>query len=103
MRTTLHYVFAACMFLVGTLALAQDVRTDDDKNAVFERYHTYEWNKVHTSNPLWEQRIQDAVDKELQAKGWQKVASGADVAVTAVGSSQNQQEYQTFYDGLGGG
>jgi hypothetical protein len=25
------------------------------------------------------------------------------VAVTAVGSTHNQQEYQTFYDGMGGG
>jgi hypothetical protein len=42
------------------------------------------------------------VDRDLQAKGWQKLSSGGDVALTAVGSSRNQQEYSTFYDGLGG-
>ena len=42
------------------------------------------------------------LDKDLQQKGWQKVESGGDVVIMAVGSTQTQQEYQTFYDGLGG-
>jgi len=42
------------------------------------------------------------VDHELQAKGWQRVDSGGDVALTAVGSARNQQEYTTFYNGMGG-
>jgi hypothetical protein len=58
---------------------------------------------VETENPLWEPRIQEAVDKELQAKGWQRVDSGGDVALAAVGATKNQQEYQTFYNGLGPG
>ena len=45
----------------------------------------------------------DAVDKDLQAKGWRKVDDNADVVVTAVGATKNQQEYQTFYNGLGPG
>src|ERR1700691_6705846 len=90
------------LFAFLTLALAQDVHTDYDHHANFERYHTYSWEKVHTSDPLWESRIKDAVDRDLQAKGWQKVDSGSDVALMAVGSSKNQQEYTTFYNGLGG-
>ena len=39
----------------------------------------------------------------MAEKRWQKVASGGDVVVMAVGSTQNQKEYQTFYNGLGGG
>ncbi len=60
------------------------------------------WEKVKTTDPLWENRIKDAVDHELQAKGWQRVDQGGDVAITAVGSAHDQREYQTFYDGLGG-
>lgn len=90
------------LFAFTTIALGQDVHTDYDKHAMFGNYHTYSWEKVKTTNPLWESRIRDAVDRDLQAKGWQKVESGGDVALMAVGSSQNQQEYQTFYDGLGG-
>jgi hypothetical protein len=81
---------------------AQEVRTDYDHKVPFEQFHTYSLAKVKTTNPLWEPRIRDAVDKELSEKGWQKVNSGGDVVLTAVGSTQNQQEYQTFYDGMGG-
>ena len=89
---------AAC----ASTASAQDVRTDYDKKATFERYHTYSWGKVQTTNPLWRERIQDAVDKVLQAKGWQRVQDGGDVTVVAVGSSKDEQEYRTFYNGMGG-
>jgi hypothetical protein len=85
-----------------TLAMGQDVHTDYDHHASFENYHTYSWAKVQTSDPLWESRIKDPVDHDLQAKGWQKVESGGDVSLTAVGSSRNQPEYETFYNGMGG-
>lgn len=92
----------AILMALCCVGLAQEVHTDHDKSANFERYHTYCWAKVQTSNPLWQQRIQDAVDKDLQAKGWQKSEGSGDVALTAVGSAHDQQEYQTFYNGLGG-
>jgi hypothetical protein len=88
--------------ILGSVAVAQDVKTDYDHHANFSQYHTYYWEKVQTTDPLWQSRIQDAVDQELQAKGWQRVGSGADVALTAVGSAHNQREYQTFYNGMGG-
>jgi len=83
-------------------ALAQNVQTDYDKKADFSQYKTYYWNKMQTSNPLWQQHITDAVDKNLQSKGWQKIQSGGDVAVTAVAATQSQQEYKTFYNDLAG-
>jgi len=87
---------------VSLCAAAQDVKTDYDHHADFSRYHTYYWEKVKTSDPLWQNRIQDAVDRDLQLKGWQRSDNGGDIAITAVGSAHNQKEYQTFYDGLGG-
>lgn len=95
-------VALAAAFFVCAFASAQDVKTDYDHHANFSQYHTYYWQKVKTSDPLWQNRIEDAVDKDLQSKGWQKVDNGGDVALTAVGSARNQQEYQTFYDGMGG-
>ena len=92
----------AVAFLVAAFASAQDVKTDYDHHANFSQYHTYSWVKVKTSDPLWESRIQEAVDKDLQSKGWQRVDNGADVGLTAVGSARNEKEYQTFYDGMGG-
>jgi len=81
---------------------AQDVKTDYDRHANFSQYHTYYWQKVQTTDPLWQNRIEEAVDRDLQSKGWQRVDNGGDVALTAVGSARVQQEYQTFYDGMGG-
>jgi len=65
LRTSVFSVVIA----LSVAAAAQDVHTDHDKSANFGSYHTYSWAKVHTTNPLWEQRIQDVVDKDLQAKG----------------------------------
>jgi hypothetical protein len=90
------------LLALGTVAAAQEVRTDYDHHANFSQYHTYYWEKVQTTDPLWQSRIQEAVDHDLQAKGWQRVDSGADVAITAVGSAHNEREYQTFYNGMGG-
>ena len=90
------------LLMLAAGALAQDVKTDYDHHANFSQYHTYYWEKVKTTDPLWQNRIQDAVDHALQSKGWQRVDNGGDVAITAVGSTRNQQEYQTFYDGMGG-
>jgi len=88
---------------LAATAAAQQVNTDYDKHLDFSQFHTYSWVKVMTENPLWQQRIRDAVDKQLEAKGWQRVETGGDVALTAVGAAKDQQEYQTFYNGLGPG
>jgi Domain of unknown function (DUF4136) len=90
------------VFTVSAIALAQEVKTDYDHHANFSQYHTYYWERVKTTDPLWENRIREAVDHALQAKGWQRVDNGGDIALTAVGSSHNEREYQTFYDGMGG-
>ena len=90
------------VFTVSAIALAQDVKTDYDHHANFSQYHTYYWERVKTTDPLWENRIREAVDHDLQAKGWQRVDNGGDIALTAVGSTHDEREYQTFYDGMGG-
>jgi len=48
-------------------------------------------------------RIKDAVNRALAAKGWTQVDSGGDVCVMAIEITQNQQTLNTFYDGFGGG
>jgi hypothetical protein len=100
--TRIGTLLVAMIIVICVAAFAQEVRTDYDHHANFSQYHTYYWEKVQTTDPLWESRIQDAVDRDLQAKGWQRVDNGGDVAVTAVGSARNEKEYQTFYDGMGG-
>jgi len=47
-------------------------------------------------------RIKDAVNAALTAKGWTQVDSSGDVSVMAIEITQNQQTLNTFYDGFGG-
>ncbi len=104
MKTIKLMVLAAALCLTAGLnAFAADIKTDYDHNANFSRIHTYSWGQVNTSNPLYVDRIKEAVDRDLQAKGMQMVASGGDVTVFAHGSVHNEKELETFYNGFGGG
>ena len=97
-------LFSIAMFFALTVAsFAQQVKTDYDHNANFGQYKTYSWEKVQTKDPLMVDRIKDAVNRALAAKGWTQVDSGGDVCVMAIEITQNQQTLNTFYDGFGGG
>jgi hypothetical protein len=86
-----------------TPVFAQHVETDFDHQANFSQYKTYSWEEIKPANSLWDSRIKNAVDGQLSAKGWTQVASGGDVAVVAIKTTQTQRTLQTFYDGFGGG
>ena len=89
--------------VLATVSFAQHVKTDYDHNANFGQYKTYSWEKVQTKDPLLVDRIKDAVNSTLAAKGWTLVPSGGDVEVFAIETTQNQQTLDTFYNGFGGG
>jgi hypothetical protein len=82
---------------------AQSVHTDYDHHAHFENFHTFSIYKVQTHDPLYQQRLRDDIVTALQNHGLQMVPTGGDLAVTAIGGVNNQQEYNTFYNGLGPG
>jgi len=89
--------------LLAINSSAGQVKTDYDRNADFGQYKTYSWEKVKTKDPLYVDRIKNAVNAALAAKGWTQVDSGGDVSIVAVGITQNQQTLNTYYDGFGGG
>lgn len=93
------------LFFVAMLgaALAQQVKTDFDRQANFSQYKTYSWQQIKPANSLWDARIKRAVDAQLAAKGWTQVDNGADVAVLAIATTRTERTLQTFYDGMGGG
>ena len=90
--------------LVGAalVAFAADVSTDYNHHTDFSRYHTYSWIGVKAGNSLWQDRIMGAVDSQLAAKGWSKVASGGDAAVSAFGRTTERDTMETFYNGFPG-
>jgi hypothetical protein len=89
--------------LFATASFAQQVKTDYDRSADFSQYKTYSWEKVQTQDPLWVDRIKEAVNAALAAKGWTQVESGGQVAIVAMEMTKNQQTLNTYYDGFGGG
>jgi hypothetical protein len=91
------------MALFSGLASGQQVKTDYDRAANFTQYKTYSWQQVKTRDPLDVDRIKDAVNAALAAKGWTRVDSGGDASIVAVEMTRDQQTLNTFYDGLGGG
>lgn len=89
-------IFAVCAFAKTTV--------DYDHSVNFGKYHTYSWIGVNVQEPLWNDRITRAVDGQLTAKGWTKVASGGDASISAVGATHTQQSLDTWYSGgFGGG
>ena len=96
-------ILMGMMFLLAGNSFAQKVKTDYDRNADFGKYKTYSWEQVKTKDPLDVERIKNAVNMTLAAKGWTLVNSGGDVCIVAMEITQNQQTLNTFYDGFGGG
>ena len=97
------FTCAGIALLFATSLVAQQVKTDYDRNANFSQYRTYSWEKVQTQDPLWVDRIKGAVDAALAAKGLTPVATGGDLAIVAMEMAQNHQTLNTYYDGFGGG
>jgi Domain of unknown function (DUF4136) len=98
-----RWALMTASLLLVVAAASASITTDYDHNANFTSYKTYSWGKLQTANSIWDQRVREAVDSQLAAKGWKLVPSGGDVMVNAFGKTHAQQTLNTFYDGFGGG
>jgi hypothetical protein len=100
-----HKIFASfgIVLLATTASFAQQVKTDYDRSTDFSQYKTYSWEKVQTQDQLWVDRIKEAVNAALAAKGWTQTPSGGSVSIVAIEMTRNQQTLDTFYNGFGGG
>jgi hypothetical protein len=56
-----------------TASFGQQVKTDYDRSAHFGQYRTYSWETVQTQDSLWVERIKEAVNSALTAKGLRPV------------------------------
>src|SRR5437660_8720142 len=96
-------VCAAVSLAAATAGFAQHVQTDFDHQANFGQYRTYSRQEIKPGASLWDSRIKNAVNAQLEAKGLAQVADDGDIAVVAIKTSQRQRMLQTSYDGFGGG
>jgi hypothetical protein len=88
-------ITSACVLYAAT-------HTDYDHKADFSKYHSYSWIGVSAGNSIWQDRITQAVDSALSAKGWSKVQSGGDAGVSAMGKTTEKDSLETFYTGFPG-
>jgi hypothetical protein len=75
------------LILIALLAVtvnAQKVKVSSDPAIDFAKYKTYAWDQGTLANPLIKQFIVTAVDRELSAKGLQKVDSNSDLILTTL-------------------
>jgi len=96
-------VCAAVSPVTLTAGFAQHVQTDFDHQANFAQYKTYSWQEIKPGASLWDSRIKNAVNAQLEAKGLAQVADGGEIDIVAIKTSQTQRTLETFYDGFGGG
>ena len=68
---------------------AQKVKVGSDPAVDFSKYKTYAWDQGTLANPLIKQFIVTAVDREMSAKGLQKVDTNPDLFVTTLTATES--------------
>jgi hypothetical protein len=85
------------------MALAQDVKTDYNHTVNLAKYRTFAWVKEpKTQNPLMKQRIVDAINAQLEARGMELVTDNADLGISANVATHERHTLQSFYDDFPG-
>ena len=78
---------------ISSAAFAQKTNIDWDRTANFSQFHTYMWEKSpHPAKNFWNDRIMEAIDKQMQAKGFTKVDSNPDMWVVYSNSIHDQKQ-----------
>jgi hypothetical protein len=89
--------------LLGTVVFAQSVTYDFDRSADFAAFRTYAWvSGTILNDELNHQRIVNAVDAQLTAKGLSKVASDPDLLVAYHATFDRNLRISGFSSGWGG-
>ena len=105
---TRKYFLVLLMFLLIPGAMA-GVSVDFDEDQDFSAYKTFSWHEsdmtVKDSDPLGHERLVQAIEGQLRAKGFQKESSNAssDVVVTYSVEESEQMTLSTTYMGTGWG
>jgi hypothetical protein len=104
MKTRYYKIVLGLVLLLSFACLAAaKVFSDFDPKANFSQYKTFMWiKKPHMEDPLMADRIVNAIDAELTAKGWTLVEEGGDVSVAAHVATRKAHNLETFYNGFGG-
>jgi hypothetical protein len=95
---TVVFVPLLCITMV-----AQKVNVDFDKAATFTNFKTYTWKQgTPAKSPLMDQRILDAIDKQMTLKGLTKVAAESSPDLVLIYHAAVEYETQINTIDMGG-
>jgi hypothetical protein len=95
---------AAVLVLVPALAMAQKVTYDFDKNEDFSKFKTYAMKEgTPVGQKLIDDRIVNAIDAQMTAKGFTKSDSNPDVYVVYHTTFDKQKDISSYSSGFAGG
>jgi hypothetical protein len=101
---TKRLAIAIALVLAPALAFAQKVTYDYEKSANFAGFKTYALKDgTKVGQPLIDDRIVNAINTELAAKGLTKTDSNPDVYVVYHVAFDKQKDISTYSSGYGGG
>ena len=104
MRKGTLTVLIAGFVLAPALVIAQKTSHDFDKTANFAGFKTYAFKDgTKVGQPLIDDRIVAALEKELAAKGLTKSEANPDVIVVYHVAFDKEKDISTFSSGYGGG
>lgn len=104
MKRMLEAFLVAVALALAGCASTPVVFTDFDRAAQFGNYHTYSWSEENAGQaaPLMQQRIVEAIDAQLHAKGWNRTAAGSgDVIVSAKVAHRQEYRMDSYYPAWG--
>jgi hypothetical protein len=88
------------LFLTAGTALADKVTTDFDRKVDFSKFKTFMW--IQEPNPeaaFMRDRIVQAINAQLEARGMRLVSEGADMAVGSHVATEEKHTWETYYTG----
>lgn len=90
----IHFTFIILLSLFVTSCGTVQVSTDYDRSVNFASYKTYSYHEKGLEklkvNDLDKKRLLTAIDTQMAAKGFTKVASGSDLIINLLTSSKEQ-------------
>ena len=91
-------------FLLGGIAISQDVKYNSMPGTNFSKYHTYKWISIEGGahpNQIMDAEIKQAVDAQLAKKGLTKITNGnADLLVGYQTAVDQEKQWNAY--GMGG-
>jgi hypothetical protein len=77
---------------------AQVASIDFDHAINFYKFRSFSMDRIHATDPLVEQRIIVAIERDLKAAPMQEDAKGGDLIVTACEAALDKEECGSFYN-----